>query len=309
MDKRNFVDYSFVDPILLQNPEITWAEFNKMYSVKMSDATFYNRKKFLLKTLANEANPLIDQSQDLLTHFHFRPNTKTYELVKMLIEKPEGIDITAASGALKLSQKNICDIISRLKNRKQMSIGHSGNLIYINNTKSKQLTVVEKTTQDQLLPSSLVPVEKLPRQGSLMYKILELLIVHKETGISIDELKGQLKVKRTSIYYLIHHLKKKGININSTHGIYKIKVSKAMVKSQQFVTKSDALQFVTKSDALPSQNKILLELSNLTDSDLGDALQHIKLARFHSAVYQAIIESNAIVVRLEKEIQSGRQLI
>jgi biotin operon repressor len=218
----------------------------------------------------------------------------------MLVEKPEGIDITAASGALKLSQKNICDIISRLKNRRQMSIGRSGNLIYIINTKSKQLTVVEKTTQDQLSPSSLVPVEKLPRQGSLMYKTLELLIIHKETGISIDELKGQLKVERTSIYYLIHHLKKKGININSTHGIYKIKTSKAMVKSQQFVT---------KSDALPSQNKILSELSNLTDSDLGDALQHIKLARFHSAVYQAIIESNAIVVRLEKEIQSGRQLI
>jgi biotin operon repressor len=133
-----------------------------------------------------------------------------------------------------------------------------------------------------------------------MYRALELLTVNKDSGISVEQLSAQLKVVHTSIYYVMHHLRKKGIAINSKNGIYKIKTSKTIVKSQQFVT---------KSDALPSQNKILSELSNLTDSDLGDALQHIKLAHFHGVVYQAIIESNAIVMRLEKEIQSGRQLI
>jgi biotin operon repressor len=221
MNKKNFIDYNFVDPILLQNPELTWTEFNKKYSVKMSDATFYNRKSFLQKKLANESNPLTDQLPDT--------------------------------------------------------------------------TKLESPSKETL--SSLVQAEKLPKQGSLMHKTLELLTIHKEVGISIDELMSQLKVERTSIYYLIHHLKKKGVNIHSIKGIYKIKLSRTMIKSQQSTV---------KSNSLPSQNKILSELSELSDSDLSDALQHIKLAHFHGAVYQAIIESNTIVARLEKAIQSER---
>lgn len=291
MDKIN---YSLIDPIIIQDPKITYSEFTKRSAIKISDVSFYNRKKRIL----NSPSPSLNPSNYLEK---FTPGTKTYKLIKILIDNPKGINIDVVSESLKMSTKSICDIIGRLKNRRKMSINRNGNLIFISETteqtSNNQPEIKQDSNQSLVLvsPQTLVPAEKLPKQGTLLYKTLETLTIYKETGISIDKLQSELKVERTSIYYLIHHLKKKGINIHSVNGIYKIKPSKMMVKSQQTAVNTDV-----------PHGKVLLELSSLPDSDLSDALQHMKLAHFHGAVYRAIIESNTIVARLEKAIQSER---